>query len=108
MKHYSHGEVNIFQIKKLPEGLRQVKCDNDKYIIADSETTGNFHCVEKKESVEMYEKEGVLYMVNTESVNVFCAHEGRHDSITLEPSIWEIDKAKEYDHLTQETRNVAD
>lgn len=106
-KQYSHGEVTIFEIDKLPKDLNKITA-KDKYILADSETTGNHHCLEAKEGVEVYEKDGVLFMKNEVPVDVFCVLEARHDTITLEPSIWEIDKAQEYDHLTNEVRNVAD
>lgn len=108
MKHYSHGEVNIFQITALPKGLNKIKSKYNRYIVADSETTGNYHIVEDQEGIEMYEKDGILYMVNSEPAKVKCVHDGRHDMIELEPSVWEIDKAREYDHLTKQVQMVAD
>lgn len=107
-KTWFHGEVTIFQIESLPSGIKKVENKDDKYILADSETTGNHHCLEKKAGIELYERDGVLYMKNTVPANVFCVDVKRHDTITLEPGIYEIDKAKEYDYLTEETRNVAD
>lgn len=106
-KQYSHGELNIFQISTIPEGAHKIK-QKGEIILADSETTGNHHCVKAKDGVEIYENGGVLYLKNSVPVDVYCKVEDRHDTITLEPSIWEIDKAKEWDYLTQEKRNVAD
>ena len=108
MKHYSHGEVTIFETKELPKGAKKVKGDGKRYILADSENSGNHHCLEEKAGVDLYEKDGVLYLKNDVPVNVFCVDEARHDTITLEPSIWEIDKAKEFDYLEMMKRNVAD
>lgn len=107
-KVYMHGEVTIFEIKELPSGLKKVKNKDNKYILADSETTGNHHCLEKKAGIELYERDGVLYMRNTVPADVFCVDQARHDTITLKPGVYEIDKAKEYDYLLEETRNVAD
>lgn len=107
-KHYSHGEVNIYQSLSVPDGAKRIKAKKKGYKIADSETTGNFHMVEDKQGVEMYEKDGVLYLKNDVPTDVFCVHEGRHDTITLEPSVWEIEAAQEYDYLTHEKRSVAD
>lgn len=107
-KHYQHGELGIFQADSMPKGATKLKGDGKKYIVADSETTGNHHCVEEKEGVEIYEKDGVMYLKNEVPVDVFCVVKERHDTITLEPSIWEIEPAKEFDYLKQETRNVAD
>lgn len=108
MEHYSHGEVNIFKSCEIPEGAKLIKGDGRKYIVADSETTGNHHCVEEKEGVEMYEKDGVLYLKNDVPTDVFCVVKDRHDTITLEPGVWEIDRAQEWDYLTQQRRNVSD
>lgn len=109
MKKAHHGELGIFKTENaIPEGATLVKQNGGKYIVADSETTGNHHCVEAKEGVELYEKDGVMYLKNAVEVDVFCVIKERHDSITLEPGVWEIEPAKEFDYLNQEVRNVAD
>lgn len=108
IKHISHGEVNFFNNAQLPNDAQKLTPKNNQYKVADSETTGNFHMVEAKEGVEMYEKDGVFYLKNEVETDVFCVVEERHDRITLDPGVWEIDAAQEYDYLTQEKRNVAD
>ncbi len=110
MKTVFHGEVTIHKVSKLPQGLTKAKLFNKKsYKLADSETTGNHHLLEAKEGVELFEdKNGVLWLKNDVPCDVFCAIKERHDNITLEPGIWEIDKAQEYDHLQDLTRQVAD
>lgn len=108
MRTLTHGEVILMKVKKLPEGLKKVKAKKGSYLLADSETSGNFHLLEEKAGVELYEKDGVLYCKNEVPVDVFCAHKDRHDNITLEPGVWEIDLAQEYDHLNDMTRKVAD
>ena len=107
-KHYSHGEVNIFETTTIPDGAVQLKSNGIGYKIADSETTGNHHMVKAQDGVEMYEKNGVMYLKNSVPVDVYCVLQERHDTITLEPSIWELEPAQEYDYLTQEKRNVVD
>lgn len=108
MRTYFHGEVIITKALNVPSGCKKVKAKNKSYMLADSETTGNFHLLEEKEGVELYEKDGVLYCKNDVPVDVFCAHKDRHDNITLEPGVWEIDRAQEHDYLTGMTRKVAD
>lgn len=104
-----HGEVVLTKINELPKGLKKAKLFTKKsYKLADSETTGNHHLLEAKEGVELYEKDGVLYLKNEVPVDVFCAVKERHDNITLEPGVWEIDQAQEYDYMTDLTRKVAD
>ena len=106
-KHYSHGEVTIFETDQIPKNAKKINTKGE-IILADSETTGNHHCLEAKKGVEIYEKDGIFYLKNEIPVKIYCKLQNRHDTIELNPSIWEIDKAKEYDYLTMEKRNVAD
>lgn len=105
-----HGEVIISKAKSIPEGLKKVKLFNKKsYKLADSEITGNHHLLEAKEGIELFEdSSGVLWLKNDVPCDVFCAIKERHDNITLEPGIWEIDIAQEYDYLSDMTRKVSD
>lgn len=109
MKEYHHGELGIFETnKEIPEGAKKIKPKNSRYIVADSETTGNHHCVKEAQGVELYEKDGVMYLKNEVPAEVYCVIEERHDTLTLPPGKWEIEPAKEYDYLNEEVRNVAD
>jgi hypothetical protein len=109
-KTYYHGEVQIFKADKLPKELKKVKLfKEDCYKLADSEITSNFHLLQNKEGVELFEdSNGVLWLKNEVPCDVFCAIEARHDNITLEPGVWEIDRAQEFDYMTDLTRKVAD
>lgn len=102
-----HGEV-IVKESLLPEGAVKKATPKDYMVIAPSETTGNHHVIDCAEGIEFYEKEGVLYMKNEVPATVRCIHKERHDSITLEPSVWEVQKQQEYDYFTQSHRAVAD
>jgi len=110
MKTYFHGEVIIQKVDSLPERIKKVRLFMDGcYRLADSETSGNYHLLEAKEGVELFEdSSGVLWLKNDVPTDVYCAVKERHDSITLDPGIWEIDCAQEYDHLADMTRKVAD
>lgn len=107
-KIYNHGELCIFSNGTLPEGVKRIKPLGNGYKVADSETTGNHHMIEAKEGVELYEKDGVMYLKNDVPTDVYCVIKERHDNITLEPGVYEITPSQEYDYLTMEKRNVAD
>lgn len=109
MKIYNHGEICIFESKKsIPSNAKKMKPEKIGYIIAPSEQTGNHHVLEAKDSVELYEKDGIMWLKTDEPVNVFCVIKERHDTITLEPGIYEIEPAKEFDYYSASKRNVAD
>lgn len=110
LMQFTHGEVCFFETKNLPTDLKPVEVKDNFLIVGESETHGNDHrvAVKDKEKIKFWEKDGVLYMENLCETEIYCPNEGRHDTVVLPPSIWEIDKSKEYDYLTQELRNVAD
>ena len=109
MKTFFHGEVIIMEAKKITVECKKVKSRNKSYMLADSEMTGNYHLLEDKEGVNLLENSnGVLWLKNEVPCNIFCAIKGRHDTLTLEPGIWEIDRAQEYDYLTEMIKKVAD
>jgi len=109
MKVWNHGELCIFESNKIiPTDAKKLKGDGKKFIVAPSETSGNHHCIEEKEGVELYEKDGVMYLKADEPVDVFCVMKDRHDTITLEPGVYEIEPAKEFDYISGEKRNVQD
>lgn len=105
---FLHGECIIAEISNLPQNLKQ-RDDKDSIMVAESETIGNEHRIKIKDGVEFFEDDkGILYMRNTVPTEVYCLHANRHDTITLPESIWKIDKAVEYDYLTQKTIIVRD
>lgn len=108
MKAYLHGEVCVKKITKLPNGLKKINPKDNCYIVADSETTGNHHCIEANEQCKMYENDGVLYLKNDTPVKIFCVDQSRHDTEVLPVGIWEINRANEYDYLSEMTRKVED
>ena len=112
-RHIVHGEANLFEVDSIPDGAKKLipssaMIAGNGLIIAESETSGNHHVIEMKAGVEFFEKDGTLYMRNTQPTTVNCVHAGRHDTVDIPPSIWKRKIAKEFDYLTMEKRNVAD
>ncbi len=108
-----HGEVIIKRIKgTIPEGAKKINPINGQYKIGDSEATGNFHLLEDKNSVDVYEKDGILYVKTLECVKASCVDKSRHDTQVIEPTkedeILVIEPAQEYDYLSEEIRRVED
>ena len=105
---YKHGEVGIYQIDQLPTGLKKVETKAPFYILANSETSGNHHVLEKAPEIELFERDGVLYMKNTAPAKVSCVIKERHDTEIIPPGIWEIDKSQEFDYEAGVARDAAD
>jgi cell division protein FtsI/penicillin-binding protein 2 len=93
----------------LPADAVEIKpTNNDFHIIADSETTGNHHVVEMTPRTKIYQSNGRTFIKNAQKTKVRCVHPNRHDAITLEPNLWEVDRQQEYDHFEQNLRAVRD
>ena len=101
--HGFHGDVILRKVKDLPQGAKKQNRKSGCVVLAEGEVTGHAHRI--KDECELYEKDGVLFLVNENKVTV--THE-EHKATVILPGVWEIGIAKEYDFLTEETRNVAD
>ena len=108
MRKLIHGEVIFYEVKGLPKGAKKVEVKKDHYIVGESETTGNDHRIAVKEGVDIYEKDGVLYLVNDVDTDIYCPNEKRHGRETIPPSIWVREISKEYDYFSQKLKPVAD
>ena len=110
-KMFSHGEVNFFEIEKLPEQLEKIEIKDDFYIVGESETHGNDHrvAVLDKENIQFFRDSlEKLYLKTDTETKVFCPKKDRHDSIVIPPGTYEINTSLEADPLTQKLRKVAD
>ena len=110
-KGWLHGECVLKQVS-LPAGC-QIQTDlklasDGGVIIADSETTGNHHVIDRVPGVDFYTNGNQRYVVSTVPFNVRCVLKERHDTFNLSPGSYEISFQQEYDYLTQSLRNVRD
>lgn len=102
-----HGECILFEAK-LPRGAKRETNLTPFVVIADSETTGNHHVIDNIPGVEFYNSKGRRFMKNSVPTRVRCVHTDRHDAVTLNPGVWEIDYQQEYDYVAEAMRNVRD
>lgn len=107
MKKVLHGEA-VIRSCELPKDAKKLEIKKNYFVIADSETTGNDHRVSVCDDVEIYEKDGTLYIKNDVETDVYCPNKQRHGTATLPKGTWEIGIAKEFDYLADNERNVAD
>ena len=106
---YLHGEVVIFSGMAAPKGAKKVEPKKQRYILANSEMTGNHHVLVAQDGVDVYEgPDGTLFVHVEEEAQVKCVLENRHDTQTLPAGDYIVRRKVEYDHLTQTPRVVAD
>lgn len=97
------GDVFFTRVRKMPEKAALKRKGPRGYVIAEGEATGHAHVIE--DEVELYEKDGVLYLKTPREVHV--RHE-EHKPVTLSPGLWKVGRVREYDPFLQEARRVAD
>jgi hypothetical protein len=97
---WRHGDVFIAAVKGIPRGaVRRAGT-----LLAEGEATGHSHRIERPETVELYERGGLLYLrVVAESAQVI--HQ-EHCPITLPRGTYRVWQQREYS--PREIRTVRD
>lgn len=97
------GDVLLERVAKLPYGAKAKEFPNG-IILAEGEVTGHHHMI-KDAGAKAYELNGVLYVEVKDPV--ILTHE-EHKNLPIPPGIYKVGQVKEYDHLTQVTKQVVD
>jgi len=103
--YYQQGDVLIEKTEAIPAGAKSVAAKPRGFVLAEGETTGHAHVIDKVADIEFAEKDGLFYIVNKKPVTV--RHE-EHKPITLPAGTWRVRGVREYDHFTEEARRVID
>ena len=87
---WRQGDVLIQAAAQIPEGARARR----NLVLAEGEKTGHMHQVAEKDSAELFEKDGVLYLsVKSDSATV--VHQ-EHKPITLKKGLYKVWQQREY------------
>jgi hypothetical protein len=98
---YGHGDVRLFLLESLPEGLEAF----GKNSVAEGEVTGHAHRVDSNAEVLVDPKTHTRYLHVVAPSNL--THE-EHDTRTVPPGVYRIGIVRETDHIGKVTRRVAD
>lgn len=98
------GDVLIKKAASIPVGAKVVERKPRGFVLAEGEVTGHAHTIE--EEVELFEKDGTLYL-KVKDAPVTVKHE-EHGHVEVPAGIYEIGIVKEYDHFAEEARAVQD
>ena len=108
IKFRRNGDVNLHEIKKLPEGLEEVKFDG-AWILARGEATGSVHLltVERPNLKVFKDKNGNFYFDISEKGTLSHTHD--HETTTIEPGIYKQIGEREVNHYADSVvRQVID
>lgn len=99
------GDVLIHRIKGLPDDLKKVERKQRGLVLAEGETTGHAHCIVDND-VEMYERDGVIYL-SVLGEKATLVHE-EHQAIEIPNGTYEIGIVQEIDPFSEQVRQVVD
>ena len=96
MKYTAQGDLNIFAVDTIPEGLTEKEPENGSHILAHSET-GHHHVVDGN-AVRVFEQdEFVSYLdVEKEANVVHLRSFDTHEPVSLSPGQYRITRQREY------------
>jgi hypothetical protein len=108
----AQGELTLRKINKVPTGLNRVAADNGRIVVGHSET-GHHHTV--AETVEVYEASTaptgmrILYAI-VKDPSTLDHHRpfDTHESLGMQPGMYEIRIGREYDPYAEIARQQAD
>ena len=109
----AQGEIIIRRIKKLPIGCTPMKPEDGKFIVGHSET-GHHHVIDASDAnVSVLDKppEGmrIIYAVVEKAMALTHLREhDTHESVQLDPGVYEFRVAREFDHYGELARQSAD
>ena len=102
MKTFQHmvaqGELMIRKIESLPDNIQRISSENNQYIVGHSET-GHHHVIDEVDSLNMWQSADafIAYITTDEPVELkHLRTDHRHESILIEPGIYEIRRQREY------------
>ncbi len=99
-KQIQQGDVGLERVANVPKDATR----KEGRTVAYGEATGHHHTF-VEDTVELYEKDGVLY-VNAPEGGTLTHQE--HGTIEVEPGVWRMKPVHEYDYDTEERKRVID
>ncbi|MBF0486685.1 MAG: hypothetical protein HQK98_00855 [Nitrospirae bacterium] len=97
------GDVFLTKTHGIPQDAKKLNRTARGFVLAEGEATGHAHVIE--DDIELYERDGVLYVVTDRTVKL--KHEEHHE-ITISQGTWQVGQVREYDAFDEQARYVAD
>lgn len=99
------GDVLFVKVDSMPTGGRVIQPTARGYVVAEGEATGHAHVLSAEAVLEMREVNGVLYARIADPTAL--SHDEHHAN-PIEPGVYAYSRVQEYDHFTEEARQVRD
>jgi hypothetical protein len=105
----AQGDVYLLRVDKLPDGVKQDKIEDGRYVLGHSES-GHCHVVEATDDVTFYYIDDPMIAYLEVKQPTILRHEKQaadmHEPIQIDPGIYEVRRQREY--TPEGFRRVAD
>ncbi len=102
-KQFRQGDCFLEAVKEIPSDAKSAKSRDGRYVLLDGEATGHHHSVAVCDDVEMFERNGELFLrIGKETP---LEHQ-EHATIPLPPGNYRMTRQREY--WDEEIRYVQD
>ena len=102
MNRIQQGDCLIIRTDAIPVGAES-KGEVARYVVAEGEHTGHAHVLDRPASI--FKHNETMFFTIKEPTEI--THQ-EHKALTIPPGTWQIERVKEYDYLSEMTRNVQD
>lgn len=103
---HQHGDVLLFKLSCLPNGLQKVQPQNRKYILAEGEATGHAHVIPNLTKCDVYaDSDGNLFLDVRSTVEL--RHE-EHATQRVKRGTYRVGRVREIDPFSEEIERVRD
>lgn len=103
---FQQGDVVIRKIDNVPSDSKKSIPSATGFVLAEGEHTGHRHQIAFADEVEMFERNGTLYLSVGEG-GATITHE-EHAPVELPAGNYEVGNVREYDPFEEEMRKVQD
>ena len=93
------GDILIKRTYKIPEDAKSFK-NRRGFVLAEGEATSHAHVIE--DSIEMYEKDGILFI--QKSISLLLCDTRNTRLFALESGIYKVGRAREYRSILEEVK----
>lgn len=104
-KQFYQGDVCIIKVDALPTKAQKQERPKDRLVLEYGEVTGHAHAIKDIDKCDMYLEGNRRFL---EVCYVIPLTHEEHDTITLEPGIYEIKRQRQWSVLEQMSQRVAD
>ena len=104
-QQYYQGDVCLIKLEAIPSDAKKQGKPQDRLVLEYGEVTGHAHAIKDIDKCDMY-LEGARRFLEV-CYAVPLTHE-EHDTIILEPGIYEIKRQRQFSVLEQMSQRVAD